>query len=910
MRKTPIFVVLFFLFFFLASPVGLIRKEVKAYQTISAEITHGEAFDFSGGVPDVYGNKVAVLKNTPGTLYMIFRIPGLNCNDYNTSIYNGVQKVGAGCIYDYDYGLQLYLNNLSFPETKDYQIAGYLEAKDGVPAESYFATGAVAQVYEEEGVQDASWLSVEETSWSTDIYTSPAIRSFSGKTIAGMRMLMGTFVRNEQQEFAGLEKCLNYSDTTCGFYEFLPVSQQQYAQPDIVYEQGFVFSADGEQGEFSFKVTTDQRSACSGVCQVRHNVEGAENITVYTRTPLGPGPPPPAPCVIFGYVKDELHDDVGVSGAGLRLDTKADADSGYVVGAANTNTASNGSWEFSFSPSECENIYGIRLQETNAGYCPGDGRDPDYPAGAWNTGANTVEWSNIPDSAGPITFYDQCQAITPTPTPPANIYCSNCGFYVTGPFQEDGSSTVSLDNTWTHYVPFAAPFNGLTDGVVVKAGNWGGAWRSIGCKVTNSDGSVDISVEGQSAAFVIDSGADWRCVDFATEFNLTAGSNYRLYCRGPDPWDSLYWIYDINQGGIIDGKTYAVCMEEVVPTPTPVPVGTVQGTIWDDANGDAVCNLGEKAFGGVAISYNVAEGETVSSNSSLACDQANYQFNNVTAERIITVSYDPDLLPGDYQPITAYQDSGYLSDGGTLTINFAVSDMRPLWFQVAGGGIWADSGPVVSVLSGEELIVDGDNQAGGLVTGSGSVDFGDGSLSENGWLVVDQSYSGPNYYVSYFENRFEGSEDVINVGGNEDSLSEVDGLSGCDATTCSFGVDSVVILRRNQTADFTIDRNIVVADGGFFAVLSKGGLIVEGGVAQLDGLYLTEGVFEIEDGDNQLIVNGSVADVGGGGILIKRNLGVDNKNNPGVIFNYRPDLLIRMPPELLKTRYEIEELLP
>jgi len=132
----------------------------------------------------------------------------------------------------------------------------------------------------------------------------------------------------------------------------------------------------------------------------------------------------------------------------------------------------------------------------------------------------------------------------------------------------------------------------------------------------------------------------------------------------------------------------------------------------------------------------------------------------------------------------------------------------------------------------------------------------------------------------------------------------------CNATTCNIGAGSVVVLRRRSATDFTIDRNVTVADGGFFALLSKGNLIVDGSITQLDGLYLTEGVFQIEDGDSQLIVNGSVADVGGGGILIKRDLGASNRNNPGVIFNYRPDLLINMPFELLKAKYEMEELLP
>jgi len=607
----------------------------------------------------------------------------------------------------------------------------------------------------------------------------------------------------------------------------------------------------------------------------------------------------------------------------VRIDTKADAGSGYLVGVANTSTASDGSWSFGFSASECADIYGIRLQETNADYCSEDGRDPDYPVGAWNTGANTVEWTNLPDSAGPITFYDQCEVLsTPTPTLPPTR-CSECpGCYLSGPSRETGSNTVNLDweDQWTVYVPFTAEFSGRGNCAVIKAGSWNAIERIMTCKITNWNGTVDISVEGESAAFGSGSGDDWRRVDFVPDFNVIAGNDYRLYCQGAVPWPSTYWIYDINLGGIIDGKTHAICMEEVIPTSTPTPtpcLGTIRGTIWDDINGDAFCDVGELTFDGVPILYNGGEG-SVSPSGGLDCGGVNYQFNNIPAGRDITVYYDPDDLPGDYEPTTIVSDTVFLNCGVTEEMrSFGVSEIKPLWFQVAGGGIWAGSGPAVSVPDGKRLIIDDEdgNQVGVLVTGSGdisSVILGEDSLiSEKEWRVVDQSYSGPNYYVSYFENRFEGSENVINVGGNEDSLSEVDGLDDfCGLATCSFDADSVIILRRNQSADFTIDRNITVANGGFFILLSKGNLIVEGGITRLDGLYLAEDVFEIEDGDSQLIINGSVADVGGGGILVKRNLEADNKNNPGMIFNYRPDLLINMPSELLKTRYEIEELLP
>lgn len=109
---------------------------------------------------------------------------------------------------------------------------------------------------------------------------------------------------------------------------------------------------------------------------------------------------------------------------------------------------------------------------------------------------------------------------------------------------------------------FRAPYTGKVDLVDIKVGNWGNAWRHIDCKVTNGTGTKNISVVGTSAVFKASGveGSAWRGVDFSGDksFTLTRGQNYRLYCRGSDSWNSLYWIY--NRQGDPGSKTFEIFM--------------------------------------------------------------------------------------------------------------------------------------------------------------------------------------------------------------------------------------------------------------------------------------------------------------------------------------------------------------
>jgi len=140
---------------------------------------------------------------------------------------------------------------------------------------------------------------------------------------------------------------------------------------------------------------------------------------------------------------------------------------------------------------------------------------------------------------------------TPTPTPPPLPACP------LSMRQEKGDTKASLSLTGD-YVSFVASQTGWVDKIEVKVGNYGGAQRSVSCKVTNADGEFDISTLVSSLSFTSASGTDWRVLDFkSNRFFLFKDRHYRLYCYGPDSWGSLYWIWDAGIGGLA-GKTYRI----------------------------------------------------------------------------------------------------------------------------------------------------------------------------------------------------------------------------------------------------------------------------------------------------------------------------------------------------------------
>ena len=86
-------------------------------------------------------------------------------------------------------------------------------------------------------------------------------------------------------------------------------------------------------------------------------------------------------------------------------------------------------------------------------------------------------------------------------------------------------------------------------------------------------------------------------------------------------------------------------------------------------------------------------------------------------------------------------------------------------------------------------------------------------------------------------------------------------------------------------------------------VIVSGGITVEAGVNQLDGIYVADGGINIGGNSNtQLVVNGILYSVKEKNVRINRSYTVkeDNNASPAVAVKYRPDFIFNMPGKLTK----------
>jgi len=162
-------------------------------------------------------------------------------------------------------------------------------------------------------------------------------------------------------------------------------------------------------------------------------------------------------------------------------------------------------------------------------------------------------------SATPTFFPSPTMTLMPTPIlTPTNILTPTPTGKICplSSFQELGNLTYSLNNKWIHYTSFIASSSGSVKKISVKAGNWGNAQRKISCKVTDNLGN-NISLEKSSALFTSAMGAKFWDIDYySAPFLVERGKEYRIYCKGPDSWNSIYWIYKDQNN--VDSKAYRV----------------------------------------------------------------------------------------------------------------------------------------------------------------------------------------------------------------------------------------------------------------------------------------------------------------------------------------------------------------
>ncbi len=264
-----------------------------------------------------------------------------------------------------------------------------------------------------------------------------------------------------------------------------------------------------------------------------------------------------------------------------------------------------------------------------------------------------------------------------------------------------------------------------------------------------------------------------------------------------------------------------------------------------------------------------------------------------------------------------------------ITINVGVLGMVESWYQLEDSSARSrasivDTIPESCVANGscDAAITVGRTYDNGPLISNNSISNGDedGVVmgDPNNWVVATGGliYSGDRYDYDYFDGRITtdvvdnapAGTDYYRVGAGEFS-------SWNDYLPTGFvgGTDKVIMLVDD---DVIVDIDIVVAGEALLLLISSGDITIDEDVDAVDGVFVADGLFSVEDSptETQLSIEGVVvgdADLDGtGGVVFGRDRGVWNLTSPGVVFGYRPDMLFALPVELEENSIEWREIIP
>lgn len=122
----------------------------------------------------------------------------------------------------------------------------------------------------------------------------------------------------------------------------------------------------------------------------------------------------------------------------------------------------------------------------------------------------------------------------------------------------------------------------------------------------------------------------------------------------------------------------------------------------------------------------------------------------------------------------------------------------------------------------------------------------------------------------------------------------------------------------------TVDQNITVSAGNFFAIVSSGTITFSNRVTAAQGVYIANQQLQVTNaadattGMSNRQFNGQGIFVGWGGVTLSRNLNspntdadnLDNNQYPAELFTYRSDLLLSAPDGFKQSKLEWKELEP
>lgn len=337
-------------------------------------------------------------------------------------------------------------------------------------------------------------------------------------------------------------------------------------------------------------------------------------------------------------------------------------------------------------------------------------------------------------------------------------------------------------------------------------------------------------------------------------------------------------------------------------------VPTISGQVYLDP--DNTCSTSTPwTDAGVSVSLDGAVGNAISQTGSYAI--AATQGVAHTLQLGIPVGYACSTGPG----CNTCARSGIGSP--SVNNNFFLADSPEAWWQTEGAGVYAGGdGGVRSILpsSSMRLILAGAGGSEALVmTNSGSVDVGLGSVSDSLWMATSK-YKGKKMDYNYFAanmgvvrgqaSNWSGSDEIdLNsypVGSEFGYMKPFSGVATLSSPLNITASNKYVIF---VDGDLEILANVTVETGGFLAFIVNGNVTVDPAVTALHGLFVIDESFITETQyaqgvsvDNQLDFQGTV--VTWTTMQLGRSLGGDNSITPAEKFSYRVDLLTNMPDKM------------
>ena len=244
------------------------------------------------------------------------------------------------------------------------------------------------------------------------------------------------------------------------------------------------------------------------------------------------------------------------------------------------------------------------------------------------------------------------------------------------------------------------------------------------------------------------------------------------------------------------------------------------------------------------------------------------------------------------------------------------------WFESGGADVHGQGGIKTPLPDGDDLFSTADDYTDtpGVVShGDGTdSDFGEGEVSDEGWLAEDD-------FINYFSYEyFEKKLDPAPTGGSTVSLDTLNGggaglaqvYSGNLTITGGMvgGSEKISIF---SPGDVTIGGDIEVAPGGYLGIFASGTITINGNVEKAEGVFFADGQINTcrmsgtnacgNEDDNPLVIEGALLSRNGG-IFLGRSL--DDNEEPAEKIIFRPDLLFNSPKAFWSVPQVWQELAP